>query len=280
MTAADDDDTSNKSPIKNSRRAIKAGAHIGLFQPGAQPHQKLTNEELAELAQAVGKTVGKTKKLAGIDGRSFPEDFSYSINSYVNELIQTPQLPTQREVATQLQEIQQELAQVRQEFIKPLQQIVGLIDRLENCVFAPDRLRTFIASGLFPEVEEMRSGMRDMLATMHPIIDIPAALGRFSLKAAERSDQLESAASKKGRRPAFATSAFLYSTRAELERAGVDVALPGDSASDTAEDYPLFRVARLGLKLAERRINPVPEELADVLACGKLQLVRKIREAR
>lgn len=236
----------------------------------------LSDDEFSELAEALEMDIADVSALASFDDDPFRNAFDRCVNGYLMGLASESFLPTQREAAKNLSNEIEGLKQIKRKFIEAANQIIeaqeAAIKATSNAIMTAPA--TMIVSSKFCTKIKSRNAAR---AAIESATDIDELIDGIAAEV----DRLEkSTVGKRMRRPRT-TLAFLRAVHAHMQRAGLNVSLPPDSAYDTAEDFALFRVARLALQLAGKRVPATesPSELSRALSWSTATLLHHLRTA-
>lgn len=252
-----------------SRRRAKAGAPIGFVAEKIHV-RPLTERECDDLATALGVTIDRLDMPLKPGMPTLGGAFEWAVAEFVRRRLAEPVLLTEREVATEY---------------------VALAARLEgfaHSIVLPDR--AVIVDGVVTaratvRVLEFGGDLDDHLRTALEHVRTAAALAR------EAAARHEAEAARQTKRPPVAVRVLFADIRRFMATAGLSVALPTDTAADTASGRPFFRAAVATLAIGRARLNDearsgrcgavaASDEAARILRLSPKAFLRHLRAAR
>ena len=188
------------------------------------------------------------------DGRSLREALDYAINATATALGETSQLPTEREVAHRLVPHAEELVAISDELKSAARLALNAYKRL-SVLRDPRLVTTLRGPSLFPSHATPlfaidRDHVPEVFKAVESLLAATEAVGAAALEAAADAERLDTNATPSSARTQWDVLRLLRSARDFLTEAGVDTALPPAADHDLADDYPLFRTARVAIELA------------------------------
>lgn len=241
--------------MKPGRKRKAAGARVGWIV--ATVSKPLTDAEWAALGKAIGR--GADAKVA--DGRSLRDALDYAINATATALVETPQLPTEREVAHQLVPHVEELKGISDDLRSAARLALNACKRL--AVLRDPRLVTTVpglsafpanATPLFAIDRDHAPAVADSAARLLAAFE---AVRDAALEAAADAERLDSNATPGSARTQWHVLTLLRSVREFMAEADANTTLPAAADYDTAHDFALFRTARAAIRIACSRAGLV-----------------------
>lgn len=252
-----------------SRRRTKAGAPLGFVAEEIEV-RPLAEGERHDLAVALGVTIERLDAPLKPGMQTLGGAFEWAVTEFVRRRLAEPMLPTEREVAAEYDALAARLEEFAQSIASPDRAVIA-----DGVVTARATVRVLEFGGKLDE-------------HVRAVLDHAHAAARLARdEAARRSAE----AARQVKRPPAAARILFADVRRFMLTADMPVALPTDTAADTASGRPFFRAAVATLIIGKTRLDEAArsrrrgavaasDEAERLLRLSPKALLRHLRAAR
>lgn len=193
-----------------TRRRAVAGAPIGMVHANARGQfDRLTDAEFAEVASALKIGAEEASALPGQHLGTLRHDLEYALNAYATELTQSPALPTEREVATDLSADLATIGGITADIIQAVELVTGAQGRLLGVI---EQLATRTPA-MSRAALELHAKLRDAIDGPKKLLEISDAVHDLALGVRNEAGRLEENTRDRRDRALHATLKFFRTIR-------------------------------------------------------------------